>query len=99
MGSLKRRLIPLVAAAGLALASVGTAAAHPGHLPIVVGPGGLVNVVIIDAVDIGDVDVTLQLPVAIAANVCDVNAAVLLAQIADFGSATCTAGAEANAND
>ena len=47
---------------------------------------GLVNV------NIGDI--TVQLPVALAANVCDVNAAVLIGQIQDDGSAECTATAE-----
>lgn len=40
-------------------------------------------------VNIGDV--TLQLPIGVAANVCDINAAVLVAAIADTGSAECTA--------
>ncbi len=47
---------------------------------------GLVNV------NIGDV--TIQLPVGIAANVCDVNAAVLAAAIADTGSAECDAAVD-----
>ena len=49
---------------------------------------GLVNV------DIGDV--TIQLPVGIAANVCDVNVAVLAAAIADTGSAECNAAVDQN---
>ena len=36
-------------------------------------------------------DVTIQLPVGIAANICDVNAAVLAAAIADTGEAECDA--------
>ena len=36
-------------------------------------------------------DVTIQLPIGIAANVCDVNAAVLAAAIADTGNAECEA--------
>ena len=47
---------------------------------------GLVNV------NIGDV--TIQLPVGIAANVCDVNAAILAAAIADTGEAECDAEVE-----
>ena len=39
-------------------------------------------------------DVTVQLPVGIAANVCDVNAAVLAAAIADTGEAECEAEVE-----
>ena len=46
---------------------------------------GLVNVTI--------GDITLQLPVAIAANLCGISAAVLLAQIQDTGEANCTANA------
>ena len=38
-------------------------------------------------------DVTVALPISIAANVCDVNINVL-AQMADVGDATCTADAE-----
>jgi hypothetical protein len=38
-------------------------------------------------------DVTVALPISIAANVCDVNVNVL-AQMADVGDATCTATAE-----
>ncbi len=57
--------------------------------------GGLVNVTIVDAVDVEDV--TVQVPVAAAANICDVNAAVLIAAIEDRGSAECTATATSNA--
>ena len=57
--------------------------------------GGLVNVTIIDAVDVEDV--TVQVPVAAAANICDVNAAVLIAQIEDTGSAECEATATSRA--
>ena len=57
--------------------------------------GGLVNVIIVDAVDVEDV--TVQVPVAAAANICDVNAAVLIAAIEDTGSAECEATATSNA--
>ncbi len=46
-------------------------------------------------VDLGDVAV--QVPVGVAANLCDINAAVLLAEIEDTGSAECTATAEPTA--
>ena len=49
----------------------------------------LLNVVIVDFVDIGQLNV--QVPIGVAANVCDVNAAVLIAQIQDDGTAECTA--------
>ena len=39
-------------------------------------------------------NIAVQVPVGIAANVCDVNAAVLLAAVRDTGSATCDATAE-----
>jgi len=55
----------------------------------------LVNVVIIDAVDVEDV--TVQVPVAAAVGICDVNAAVLLAAIEDTGEATCNATATSRA--
>ena len=57
--------------------------------PIIVLPGGLVNVVIDD--------VTIKVPIGIAANICDVNAAVLAAAIVDTGTATCTATADPDA--
>ena len=40
--------------------------------------GGLVNVTIVDFADVNVEDVVVQLPVSVAANVCDVNAAVLI---------------------
>ena len=59
--------------------------------------GGLVNVTIVDAVDI--LRVTVRLPVAVAANVCDVDVAILLAAIQDTGTANCTATADSRANN
>lgn len=41
-------------------------------------------------------DVTIQVPVGIAATVCDVNANVLAQQIAQTGSAECDAAVEQN---
>ncbi len=46
---------------------------------------GLVNV------NVGNVAILNNVGVGVAANVCDVNAAVLIAQIRDDGSADCTA--------
>lgn len=43
-------------------------------------------------------DVTVQVPVSIAANLCDINAAVLANQ-ADTGDATCTATADSVASN
>jgi len=56
----------------------------------------LANVSIVDAVDISRV--TVQLPVAVPANVCDVDVAILLAAIQDTGTANCTATADSRAN-
>ena len=57
--------------------------------------GGLVNVTIVDAVDVNNN--TVQLPIGIAANVCDVNVAVLVQDFQD-GAANCEATADAVAN-
>jgi hypothetical protein len=57
--------------------------------------GGLVNVTIVDAVDVNDN--TVQLPIAAAANVCDVDVNVLAADLADDGEANCTAEAGSRA--
>ena len=43
-------------------------------------------------------NITVQVPVGVAANLCDINAAVLIAQINDFGSAECTATADSQAS-
>ena len=87
-----RKFVASLFATGLM--AVGLAAPASAQPNIVVGQG-LVNVTIVDAVDIGDV--TVKLPVAVAANVCDVNAAVLLAAIEDTGSASCDARGESRA--
>lgn len=79
-----RRFAALLATGAL---SAGALAAPAAAQPVVTG--GLVNVTIVDAVDIGDV--TVQLPIAVAANVCDVDVNVLAADLADDGDATCTA--------
>ena len=67
-----------------------TVAAPAGAQPVVTG--GLINVTLVDVLNNNNVSV--QVPVGIAANVCDVNAAVLLAAVRDTGSATCEATAE-----
>jgi hypothetical protein len=54
-------------------------------------PDGLVNIIAQDIdVNVSDIPVSIQVPVGIAANVCNVNAAVLLAA-ARQGRAECTA--------
>jgi hypothetical protein len=92
-----RRSIATVGAAGaLATGSLFVASPAQAAPPVLVG-GGLVNVVIVDLVDLEEV--TVQVPVGVAANVCDVNAAVLIAAIRDTGSATCTAVADPDAEN
>lgn len=86
-----RRALVGTVAAGAALVPATAASAQP------VVTGGLVNVTIIDFADVNVEDVTVQLPVAVAANVCDVNAAVLLAAIEDTGEANCDATATSRA--
>lgn len=77
--------------AGASLGLASPASAQP------VFTGGLVNVTIIDAVDISRV--TVQLPIAVAANVCDVDVNVLAADLADDGTANCTATADSRAGN
>ena len=86
-----RRILALISVTALMVAL----AAMPAMAQPVL-TGGLVNVTIVDAVDVNNN--TVQLPIGIAANVCDVNAAVLLAEIEDTGSADCDATADAVAN-
>jgi hypothetical protein len=72
-----------ILAAGIAVPSAGAA-------PVVTG--GLINVTLVDV--LSHDEIAVQVPVGIAANVCDVNAAVLLAAVRDTGSSTCEATAE-----
>ncbi len=44
-------------------------------------------------------DVVVQVPIGVAANLCDINAAVLVAEIQDTGSAECTATADSTASN
>jgi hypothetical protein len=60
-------------------------AAAPASAQIVQGPA-LVNVAISD--------VTVQVPISVAANLCDINAAVLVGDFRDDGDAECEATAE-----
>ena len=94
MRHLKRRLAPLFTAAAMSLALAAPVAAQP----VVIVPGGLVNVTIIDFADVNLEDIVVQIPVSAAANVCDVDAAILLAAIEDTGSADCTATSSSRAN-
>lgn len=87
-----RRLVALLAV--VAMMVVATA------MPVLAAPvvtGGVVNVTIVDAVDVDRT--TVQLPIAVAANVCDVDVNVLAADLADDGTANCTATADSRANN
>jgi hypothetical protein len=66
-----------------------TVAAPAGAQPVITG--GLINITLVDVLN--DNQVNVQVPIGIAANVCDVNAAILLAAVRDTGSATCEATA------
>ena len=92
--NIRRSLATAGAAGALAAGSLFLAAPAQAQ-PVVTG--GLVNVTIIDLVDIDDV--TVQLPVAVAANVCDVTVAALLAEIEEDGSADCDARAVSRAQN
>ena len=91
-----KRILALltVTALMLALTAMPTLAAPQGG-PVLTG--GLVNVTIVDAVDVNRN--TVQLPIAVAANVCDVDINVLAADLADDGQANCTAEADSRANN
>ena len=67
--------------------------ASPASAQIVLAPGGLVNVQIVDVIDdvtvnVEDVAVTVGVALQLAANVCDVSVNVLAEQLKG-GSATC----------
>lgn len=69
--------------------SLGLVAGPAAAAPVVTG--GLVNVTIIDAVDVNNNDVNVQVPVSAAANICGVDVEILVADLADDGEANCTA--------
>ena len=83
----QRLLVSLFASALLALSVVGAGAAQP---PINIGGPALVNV------QIGTIEVNV--PVAVAANLCDINVALLVADFRDDGDAECEADAESIAS-
>jgi hypothetical protein len=91
---LNRRSARIAAVLAAGSLSAGVAAAPAAAAPVVTG--GLVNVTIVDAVDISRV--TVQLPIAVAANVCDTTVAILAADLED-GDANCTATADSRANN
>jgi hypothetical protein len=83
-----KKLLATTFATGLM--AIGVAAPTASAQPVVTG--GLINVTLVDV--LSHDNIAVQVPVGIAANVCDVNAAVLLAAVRDTGSATCEATAE-----
>lgn len=82
-----RKLVASLFASGLL--AVGLAAPASAQ-PVVTG--GLINVTLVDVLS-GN-EVAVQVPIGIAANVCDVNAAVLLAAVRDTGAADCESDAD-----
>ncbi len=93
MRSIRKLAVGLCAGSALTL---GAWTAPVAAQPVVTG--GLVNVTIVDFLDVNVQDVVVQIPVSAAANVCDINAAVLLAAIVDTGTASCTATSSSHAN-
>lgn len=94
-----RRSIATVGAAG-ALAAGSLFLASPAQAgPLIVLPtgGALVDVTIIDFADVNVEDVVVQLPIAVAANVCDLTVAALTGVVVD-GVSDCTATATSDAN-
>ena len=85
--SRKSRVSAILATAAVSMGLVAAPAAQAQVGPIVTG--GLVNVTIVDAVDLRNVNV--QIPIGVAANVCGVNVAVLAAQDQEQGPIDCTA--------
>ena len=53
----------------------------------------LITVVVFDVLN----GLTVQVPVGVAANLCDINAAVLVQEFQDTGTADCTATADSQA--
>ena len=82
-----RKLMASLFASGLL--AVGLAAPTASAQPVITG--GLINITLTNVLQ----NVSVQVPVGVAANVCDTNVAALFAQIEDNGSATCTADADA----
>ena len=90
-----RRFAAIVAASTL---SAGAIAAPAASAQPPVFTGGLVNVTIVDFADINLEDIVIQVPVAVAANLCDIDVNALAIDAAD-GDAECTATATSRANN
>ena len=93
--SIRRSLATVGSAAALSAGSLFLAAPAQAAGPVVTG--GLVNVTIVDAVDISRV--TVQLPISVAANVCDVDIDILALDLSEDGDANCEAEATSRARN
>jgi hypothetical protein len=79
--------------AALVVSALAVPMAPPASAQVVVAPGGLVNVQIVDVIDdinvnVEDVSLTVGAALQLAANVCDVGVNVLATQLKG-GGATC----------
>jgi glucose uptake protein GlcU len=74
--SRKSRLAAILATAAV---SVGVVAGPAAAQPVVTG-AGLVNVTLVDVVDVNGNNVIAQVPIGVAANICDVSANVIAKQ-------------------
>ena len=94
--NLKKKIGTLGAAGAMTLAGLGVAAPAQAQ-PVVTG--GLVNVTLVDLVDVNNNQIIAQVPISVAAAVCDVDVAVLAA-VRDTGDTFCesTSGAVAAAS-
>jgi hypothetical protein len=91
MFRMKRVFAVVAATSAMAVGAAAPSSAQP------VDQDGLVNVAIVDVLNNNNVFVNVQVPVGIAANICDVNVNVLAQQRRDGGSRQCTATAESQA--
>jgi hypothetical protein len=83
---IRRTAATLASVAALGIGGVALAAPASAE-PVVTG--GLVNITVVDVLN--NVDVNVQVPIGVAANVCGVNAAVLAALPPASGPVDCTA--------
>ena len=94
---LKSRRSRLAAVLATSALSLGVAASPASAQPLVVAGGGLVNVSVTDVAN--NNTVTVQVPVGVAANLCDINAAVLVQEFRDTGTASCEATPDTKASN
>ena len=84
-----KKIVATLFASGLM--AVGIAAPTASAQPVITG--GLIKITLVETVDLTNTSV--QVPIGVAANVCDVSAAVLLAEVRDTGAADCDATTDA----